>query len=362
MSKPTSKTLIGGFVVGAVVLAIVGVVIFGSGKFFTKKQEYVLFFDGSIKGLNIGAPVMFQGVKIGSVTDIKVTLDPKDLSMWTPVYIEIEPRRIATLGEDVHVSRMRDLIERLRPKERVAKFVERGLRAQLQMQSLVTGKLFVAFLFRPEAPVKLKGFEKKYLEIPTIQTAMQEMAERIEKLPIEEILNKVLAAVDGIEKVVNSPEVEKTIGSLNQTLEDIQKLIRNVDHQVGPLASGIEKTLGDTRKLVQNVNNQVAPLSSSIKETVGDYGKLARDVHGQVPPLVSSIEKTLETTRGALEQSKGTLAVAETDLGEDSPLLVELDNALREVGAAARSIRLLTDYLKRHPEALLKGKGSSGGK
>jgi paraquat-inducible protein B len=362
MSKPTSKTLIGAFVVGAVVLAIVGVVIFGSGKFFTKKQEYVLFFDSSIKGLNIGAPVMFKGVKIGSVTDIKVVFNPEDLSLWTPVYIETEPDRISTLGEDVRVSRMRELFQRLRPRERIARFVKRGMRAQLQMQSLVTGKLFVALLFRPETPVEVKGLEKRYLEIPTIPTPMQEMAERIEKLPIEEILNKVLAAVDGIEKFVNSPEVGKTLHSVHMALEDLRKLVRDVDAQVDPLVSSVDKTLRDTRKLVRNINKQVGPLASGLKETVGDYGKLARDVDAQVGPLASSIQQSLEEARGALKQGQNTLAAAQADLGEDSPLLYELDNALKEVAAAARSIRLLADYLKRHPEALLQGKGKSGGK
>ncbi len=93
-----------------------------------------------------------------------------------------------------------------------------------------------------------------------------------------------------------------------------------------------------------------------------DYGKLARDVDRQVEPLVYTIEETLGKARTALDQARKTLAVAETNLGEDSPPLVELDNALREVGTAARSIRSLADYLKRHPEALLKGKGSSGGR
>ncbi len=113
---------------------------------------------------------------------------------------------------------------------------------------------------------------------------------------------------------------------------------------------------------MRNVNAQVRPLASDIKKAVEEYGKLARNVDGQIQPLASSIEKTLEEARGALEQGRETLAVAEADLAEDSPLLVELDNTLKEIGTAARSFRLFVDYLKRHPEALLKGKGKSGGK
>jgi paraquat-inducible protein B len=138
--------------------------------------------------------------------------------------------------------------------------------------------------------------------------------------------------------------------------------VRNIDDKIEPLASNIERTLRDTQKLARNINKEVRPLAASIKETVGDYGKLARDVDSQVKPLASSLEETLEKIRIALEQGRKTLEVAEHDLGEDSPMLVELDNTLKEVGAAARSIRLLADYLKRHPEALLKGKGSSGGR
>jgi paraquat-inducible protein B len=138
--------------------------------------------------------------------------------------------------------------------------------------------------------------------------------------------------------------------------------VQNVDGRVEPLSSSIEKTLGDTRKLMRNVNAQVRPLASDIKKAVGEYGKLARNVDGQIQPLASSIETALEEARAALEQGRKALAAAEIHLGEDSPLMYELDNTLREVGGAARSIRLLADYLKRHPEALLKGKGSSGGR
>jgi paraquat-inducible protein B len=303
---------------------------------------------------------MFQGVRIGEVTDIKVVFNPEDMTIWTPVYAQVEPERLTFPGGEEGV--MARLWQRVKPQERLAKFLVRGLRAQLQTQSFVTGQLFVALVLKPETPVKLVGLEKKYTELPTVPTAMQEMAERIEKLPIEEILNKVLAAVDGIEKVVNSPEVGETLHSLHMALEDVRKLVRDVDAHVEPLASSIEGTFSEGRKLVRNVNKQVGPLASNVSTMVKDYGKLAREVDTQVGPLASSIEKTLETTRVALNQGTNTLAAAQADLGEDSPLLYELDNALKEVAAAARSIRLLADYLKRHPEALLQGKGKSGGK
>jgi paraquat-inducible protein B len=360
MSKPASKTLIGGFVVGAVVLVVAGVLIFGSGRFLTERINFVMYFEGSVKGLNVGGPVVFRGVKIGTVTDILLRYNPADMSVKIPVIIEIDPDRVDVIGGVPHEAD---------PQRAISQLVERGLRARLQMQSLVTGQLMVELDFHLDKPVKLVGGDTGYPEIPTIPSPLKELSKRVEKVPIEEIFQKLLAAVEGIEGIVNSPEVKGIISSLNLAAEDISKLVRNIDGKIEPLASNIEDvgssiegTMGETRKLVRNINAQIKPLASSIKETAEDYGKLARNVDGQIAPLGSSIAETLEEVRAALDQGRKTLAVAEDALAEDSPLLYELDNVLKEVSAAARSIRLLADYLKRHPEALIKGKGRSGGK
>lgn len=98
MSKAANKTMIGAFVLGAVALAVIAVLIFGSGKFFTTKQYYELYFQGSVQGLDLGSPVMFRGVKIGSVTDVSLQFNPKELTLYIPVTIEIEPDRAKRLG------------------------------------------------------------------------------------------------------------------------------------------------------------------------------------------------------------------------------------------------------------------------
>jgi paraquat-inducible protein B len=99
-----------------------------------------------------------------------------------------------------------------------------------------------------------------------------------------------------------------------------------------------------------------------VNETVKDFGKLARDLDSQTDPIMSGIEEAMKEAILALKQARKTLAVAEADLSEDSPTMYELNNALREISAMARSIRQLADYLKRHPESLLSGKGEGGGK
>ncbi len=305
MSKQANKSLIGAFVVGAVVLVVVGILTFGSGQFMKKLSKYVLYFDGSIKGLSVGAPVIFRGVKVGTVTDIKVRFEGEDFAVRTPVFIEIEPDRFS----DVREEKMAVYLKQRRLHKVVDLLIKRGLRAQLQMQSLVTGQLLVALDFYPDKQINLVGGETRYQEMPTIPSTMEALTKTVEKLPLEELVNRVMDIVKGIDRVVNSPELKGSISSLNQTLQSVQKLVQNIDEQI-------------------------VPLSSSAKETI-------------------------KATTATLVQAEGTLSNIKENTAETSTLRYEVDNTLKELSAAARSLHNLTDYLQRHPESLLRGKGKA---
>jgi len=259
MSKQANKTMIGAFVVGAVVLVVGGLLMFGSGKFLKKKIPYVMYFEGSVKGLDVGASVVWRGVKIGIVTDVLLRADPVTLTIEIPVFIEVEPHRMERIG-DVSVKRT--------PRETMELLIEKGLRAQLQMQSLVTGKLMIEFDYHPDKPAKLYGRDPKYVEIPTIETGLAELAEKIEKAPIEEILEKLHSAVSGIEQVVNSPEIMDVIRSLDDTLDAAKKLIESVDKHVDPLLTATEETVRDAQNLVRNVDGKVGTLASSAEGAI----------------------------------------------------------------------------------------------
>jgi len=307
MSKQPNKTLIGAFVVGAVVLVVAGVAIFGSGKFFTEVKKYVLYFDGSVKGLGIGAPVILRGVKIGSVTDIKVRIEGKDLeNIRVPVYIETEPDRISKSSADPELQKFLAKAETAKVMEILMK---NGMRAQLEMQSLVTGQLAIALDFHPDTPINLVGGDPKYIEIPTIPSTMEALTETIKELPLEELVDRILKLVENLGSVVNSPDLKGSISALHESLQNANKLVQNIDEEVGP--------------------------------------------------LISSVEKTSEAASAALKQAEKSLALTENVLAEDSPTLNELNNALRDISAASRSISALADYLQRHPESLLRGKGGS---
>ncbi|OEU53706.1 MAG: hypothetical protein BA861_12525 [Desulfobacterales bacterium S3730MH5] len=327
MSKQANKTVIGGFVVGAVVLVVAGVLVFGSGRFLTKTETYVMYFQGSVKGLDVGAPVVFQGVKIGSVTDIVLRVHAKDLSFSIPVFIKVEDHRFQQVGRRAG---------ELSPREITELLVERGMRAQLQMQSLITGKLMVEIDFHPDTPVKLVGTDTEYPEVPTIPSDIQQFLKKIEEIPIKKIYDKVLSAVDGIDEFINSSEMQDCIHSLNLAVNDFRKLVQNVDTRVGPLVSSIEDTATDVQKLMRNVDDQI-------------------------PPLASSIKNTVETASDVLSQAQTTLRAIQGSIGQDSPLVYQLNNALKELSAAARSIRVLVAYLDQNPDALIRGKRRPGG-
>lgn len=344
MSHKANKTLIGVFVVGAVALAVISILILGSGHFFTERLTYVCYFQGSVKGLNVGAPVVFRGVRVGTIKDISIESDLETLSIKIPVFIELEPKRFGQAGPS------RD------PKANLQRLIKAGLRARLELQSLVTGQLIIELDFHPETPVKLVGNDTGYPEIPTIQSGMQELARTIEKLPLDQLANKLTEAIAGIERTVNSPEIREIIKTLAGTLQDLQKMVRNLDSRIEPLASSLEETIGDYGRLARDVDSKVEPLASGVDKVIKDTQNLVKDVGGQMKPLASSIKKTVQLTDTALVQARQTLKTIEGVTGRDSPVVYELTNTLKELAAAASSIRAWASYLERHPEALIRGK------
>ena len=158
MAKQANRMMIGGFVVLAVIIMAASLVVFGSGKFFQKTVKCVMYFDESVKGLSVGAPVLFQGVQIGSVTSIVLQVDPGKMQTQIPVIIEYEP-------EKFQVAASREMLRD--PRKNIPKLIEKGLRAQLGMQSFITGQLVIELDFYPDTPASSQEHRAKdYIEIP----------------------------------------------------------------------------------------------------------------------------------------------------------------------------------------------------
>lgn len=214
MSKKINKAAIGAFVVGAVALLLIGILTFGSGLFLKRTSKYVLFFDGSIKGLSVGAPVIFRGVKVGTVRDISLVYEQKTGAVLIPVVIEVDLSRVKGAPQRWGYSDYKLL-------------TERGLQARLEIQSFVTGQLMIAFDFYPDKPAKLRGLMKEYPELPTVPIS-PDIFKIVEEIPLKEISENLVDAVAGINKLVNSEELQESFSELKNTLKEVTQAARSL--------------------------------------------------------------------------------------------------------------------------------------
>jgi paraquat-inducible protein B len=310
MASKSSPKLIGGFVVGAIALIVVALLAFGGSKFLEPKEVGVLFFDGSMAGLDVGSPVTFRGVKIGQVTSVVIQYDVVRQVLHIPVIIEVQPEKVEiTSGER-------------RPGQNLRALVERGLRGQLVVQSLVTGQVSVDFDFHPEVPIRLVGAKPGMLELPTMPSDIDVLKanvvgvlNKISKLPTDELSADLIAVLKGAE----------------QTLETVQGTFKNLDTQIQPLADSAKGAADQANRLLANTDTDL-------------------------PKLVANLQQVLTTANSALGQADQTLRTAHNSISPNSPLYVRLDAALRELDGAAQSIHALAETLQRNPQAVLTGK------
>ncbi len=356
MGRRANPTLIGAFIVGAVALIVVGLLVFGRGQFFTETRTFVLFFDGSVKGLNVGAPVDFQGVKIGSVIDIVAVYVPQENVFRTPVYIEIEAGSIKEFGVRGGEVDRRKFFQML---------LERGLRARLETQSLVTGQLFVQLGFYPDTPIRLVGGDPDTPEFPTIpttlqqaQAAAQDLLEKLKELPLDQLFAQFMEVVQGTSRLVNSPEVPALLRTLNDTMTDVRRLVQHDGGQVGPVLNEVQGAaaatrllLADLQQLVRRLDGQIVPLTDGTKQTLEAARAALKDAQQLVRNADSGVTRMANSFSDTAKAAQATMITAQRRL--DDNLVV----ALQELASAMRSFRVLADYLERNPNAILYGKG-----
>ena len=314
MSKQASPTLIGIFVAGAIGLIVAGILIISGGKLLlSDKTNYVLHFKGSVKGLNIGSPVSFRGVNIGTVTAIKLVVGEEGSDIRIPVIIEIDNTKFISSQTGKSMMGNDDNIDKL---------VEAGLRAQLQLQSLLTGQLFIQIDFLPNTPVNLVEYKKSRWapqEIPTIPSPKEIIGKLLEDIPMDKVKDHILASIEGIDRLVNSEELHQSITALHAALEGFHQLVANLDRQVEPVATNVNLTLNDAREALQKAGT------------------------------------TLDGVSGTLEQADTTLKSADA-MFSDEQVLTALDNALTEITSAAYAIRILAETINNQPESLIRGR------
>ncbi|MCB1877741.1 MAG: MCE family protein [Chromatiales bacterium] len=277
---------------------------------------YLLYFQDTVRGLSVGAPVEFRGIRVGSVTRIRIRHLADSDRVEIPVQIELEPDRIPIAGD--YTISDGERLERL--NEITEKLVAKGLRAQLQTGNLLTGSLYVEFDLYPDAPPARIRKEGAISVLPTrpntlasITTSVRNVLTRLEEFPIKRIGDDIGKSVAGLNSLINDPALGKAIGELSSASAELKKLIASLDREAAPMLRSFDGVAGDARK-------------------------------------------TVNQARNAMVQAEKTLAALQGLVGEDSPVRSRLVETLEELSGAARSIRLVADYLERYPEALIRGK------
>jgi paraquat-inducible protein B len=319
MSKRFSPTAIGAFVVGSFALLIAAIVIVGAGRLFQKPVRFVCFFPGDVNGLKIGAPVKFRGVQIGQVASIRIVLGPNEGKMRInvkefrlPVIVDIDGSQLRAMGGTGTALTQAGFED----------FIERGLRAQLEVESLLTGLLYVDLDLHPDRPpvLSLEPGSSRYREIPTIPTDfehIQEEAEkalaRISKIDFEALLASISGAGNSINSLAGSPELKQALISTNDSM------------------TALKKTLGSMQVTLDKVNTRFDGLSTDLQQTSKEAAE------------------TMKETREMMVE-------VEASLDPGSPVWVNLNLALAQFTEMADSLSQLSDYLHQNPSALVRGR------
>jgi len=261
--------------------------------------------------------VVFRGIKLGVVTEIKLEIDRQSEQVLIPVQVAFEPGRIRTAGNTEATT------DETVFRQGMEKLVARGLRGNLQLGNLLTGQLLVDLTFYPEDIGKQQvNYDSKIPVFPTVpsqfdqlQTTVKEFLAELKKLPLDKIGRDLAGTLEGTNKLTNAPEWTGLLRTITTATQELQKLVKTFDQSITPL--------------LKNSDQAVVAL----RGTLGD------------------VDKVLTAIRNSLELVE-----------PGAPVTVDLSNTLEELAAAARSIRVFADYLERNPNALIYGKTGPGAK
>ena len=344
MSRKANPTVVGVFVVVAVALFVAAVIIFGKGELFKQTQEWVLYFDGSIKGLSSGSAVVFQGVRIGEVKDIRVHIT-KEGDVSTPVIMELNSSLMDFEDEEANL------------KKKFAhtwQMIERGLRAQLQTQSLITGQLLIQLDFHPEKEARFVAPEgTAFQEMPTVPSTVQELSKTLENLPLEDIIDNIASITKNLNDLIESPELSNGLMALAETLKKSGSIMAKIEEQITPISLEAQAVMKSTKNLLDDNSGKLSSLLKDLEETSQttrkSVVKITEDMDSTKIKVDDELSHFLETATQATEHAGDMIS-------DQSLFRHELNKTLEEVNATLRAIRLLAEYMEQYPESVIRGK------
>lgn len=318
--KTNSSFTIGAFIVGAIALVFIALLFFSGGQLFTHKERVIMYFVGSVQGLQIGAPIKLKGVVLGEITDIQINFQNDDKSITTPqtmitaVTAELVMERINRRGANAKGEFFNEAINN-------------GLRAQLNFQSFLTGLLYIELDFYPKTPVVLYTLQTQDRELPTIATEFEEISKIIQEIDFKGLVKNLDHVATQAAIILDSGAIEKTLVDFNGAANSVKTAADNINQLV--------VNLDDTRRQADT---------------------FLQEINTSTPQLVASLNKTLIDMQGSLQGINQAARSVDNNLSADAPLMYQLNTTLEEMSRSAQAFRSLSETLEQQPESVLRGK------
>ncbi len=337
--------MIGIFVVCSVFLFMTAIVIFGGARYFEKEHLVIMYFDGSLQGLNVGAPVTYRGVTIGQVKEIKIhilTQERPNQKLIIPVLISLSSGK--TLIVDNPNTRKDDNVN-----DFLEAMCQDGLRAKLKVVSMVTGQRYIDLAFYENSTPVYRDINGEYFEIPTLPSEMHQLTKMMENVNLDELYQKIMNTFTSIEqltgglaKTINNEKTQNLVNELSTATASFNQLLLQLNSGIPPILKKMDTGLDQINVLTNNADDVVKSLNAKL------------------PPMADSIEKTLDGMDAAVKQANDLLAQAGTVLNPSSPLYYSLTTAIQQLEKTASSIERLSNYIHRNPDTLIFGLQNSG--
>jgi len=344
-NKKIQPAIIGIFVVVSIFLFMAAIVIFGGSRYFEKENLVIMYFDGSLQGLNVGAPVTYRGVAVGQVREIKIHIQTNGKSnqkLTIPVLVSLSAGKILIVddpdrGKSDNVNIFLEAM------------CEDGLRAKLKVVSIVTGKRFIDLAFYENSIPIYRDTNKEYFEIPTLPSEMQQLTRMLENINLDELYKKVMNTFTSIEqltgglaKTLDNEKTQGLVDEFSTAATSLNKLLLQIETGISPILKKMDTGLDQINVLTADADDVVKSLKTKL------------------PPIAASIETTLLGIDTTVRQANDLLAQAGTVLKPSSPLYYSLTTAIKQLENTAGSIERLSDYIHRNPDTLIFGLQNTG--
>jgi len=330
--------MIGVFVVLSLLLFMIGIILFGGAKFFEKENLVIAYFDDSLKGLSVGAPVTYRGVSIGQVKEIQLQIIKKggsDHTVIIPIIIALNGgKNLVVQGPGAKNEQdVDDFLESM---------CKQGLRAKLKTISMVTGKRYIDLAMYKDTTPVYRDSSGDYLEIPTLPSDMLQAQKVIENMDFGKLYNMILGTFESLDALGKSLSTAMEPEKTKQLMDNLLQVSSNLNRTLEQFDSGIETILAKVDNSIGNVDT-----------TVNDADKLILTLDSAIQPLKADFSKALQNLDATLVQAKKTLQPS-------SPLYHRINDTLRQFKETSRSIQKLSDQLTRNPDSLIFGLQQTG--